>query len=54
MDLMDVSVIDIYKYGLKLLSILSSDDEIKEGAVEPTATNKYGAIEQMGINHIKS
>lgn len=51
---MDVSAIDIYKYGLKLLSHLFSEEEIKNGAVEPSATNKSKAFDSIRINHLKS
>jgi hypothetical protein len=53
-DLMDVAAIDIYKYGLKCLSILFTDSELKKGAVEPTAANKYKPLDQAKINLLKS
>jgi hypothetical protein len=51
---MEVTSIDIYKYGLKCLSILYTDDELKEGSVEPTALNRYKPLEQARVNLLKS
>jgi hypothetical protein len=54
MDLMDVTAIDCYKYALKLLSFLFSNDEIKNGAVEPTLACKSKALDTVRVTHIKS
>ncbi len=53
-NLLHINAIDKFRYCAKILDVLFTREELKEGAVEPTGIGKYKALDEAKIQILKS